>query len=78
MQKKKKNKKYEKLGCLNFFDFLPALAAFLCLTVLPGTCREHEKILTLQEKHQNFLVRYLAGDLPGILFLPTCRDLPDR
>ena len=28
-----------------FFDFLPALASFICLTVVPGTCREHEKLL---------------------------------
>ena len=42
--------------------------AFFCLTVLPGTCWEHENFLTLQEKHQKFLVRYLAKDLSGIYF----------
>ena len=88
----KKSKKYKniydelcqiteirEIGVLDFFlIFCRNLPGFFCLTVLPGTCREHEEILTLQGKHQNFLVRYLAGDLPGILFLPTCRDLPDR
>ena len=66
------------IGVLEFFWF----SAGTCRAFLPdrpaGDLLGAWNILTLQEKHQNFLRRYLAGDLPGIWFLPTCRDLPDR
>ena len=53
-------KKYEKLGCLTFFS-ARTCRDFFFLTVLSGTCREHEKSLALQESIRIFWFDILLG-----------------
>ena len=56
-----KNNKYEKLGCLIFFDFCRRLPDFF-LAVLPGTCRESEKL----ERYKRNTRIFWFDDLSGV------------